>query len=101
MLKFTRVRGLAEFVAETPTRDLSRRARAAGALDREGRRSPDRWFPPAQARGHRRGAGARRAGHLPGGEVSWMEFVATVSASLAWPIAVLVVILVLRKEFRK
>jgi len=33
--------------------------------------------------------------------MSWMEFVAVISSSLAWPMAVLVSILVLRKEFRK
>jgi len=33
--------------------------------------------------------------------MSWMEFVLAISVSLAWPVAVLAIILVLRKEFRK
>lgn len=33
--------------------------------------------------------------------MTWMEFVVSISASLAWPVAVLVIMLVLRREFRK
>lgn len=38
----------------------------------------------------------------PGEEgMSWMEFVLAVTSALAWPVAVLVAALVLRREFRK
>lgn len=33
--------------------------------------------------------------------MNWMEFVLAVSASLAWPVAVLVVVIVLKREFKK
>ena len=33
--------------------------------------------------------------------MSWREFVLAISASLAWPVAFLVIVLVLRREFRK
>jgi hypothetical protein len=33
--------------------------------------------------------------------MTWMEFVLSISATLGWPVAVIVVVLVLRREFKK
>lgn len=33
--------------------------------------------------------------------MTWMEFVVSITGALAWPVAILVIILVLRHEFTK